>query len=764
MFSRRLLWRILLIATLALLILAVLLAGYLMQIDRRITSTFEGRRWSVPAIVYAQPLELYPGRLLDASALSAELERVGYLSRPDVRLPGEYRLGADLAEIYLRGFQYPEGARPAQRIRIGFRSGAIASVTDGDEQELPLLRLDPPAIGSIYPSHGEDRVVLTPEQVPALLREALKTVEDQRFDQHHGFDLKGILRAAWTNLRHGELAQGGSTLTQQLVKSYFLSNERTLQRKLKELAMSIVLEARFSKTDLLNAYINEIYLGQAGKRAIHGFGLGAQFYFNKPLNELAVAEVATLVAIIRGPSYYNPYRYPQRVRARRDLVLTKLADSALIDAATLADAQAAPLGVITGRRRGGTYYPAFMELVRQDLAASYSDEQLASDGLRVFTTLNPVLQDQLDAAVDARLSALEARRERATGAPAAGLEAAAVITDTQTGDVLALAGGRRASFDGYNRALHANRPVGSLIKPAVYLTALEQGATLATRIEDRQLALRGPDGALWTPQNFSGESYGTVSLARALADSLNLATVQLGLRLGVDTVRHRLAQLNQAEPRNPYPSLLLGAEEMTVLEVARLYGNFAGGGFRVEPRSVITVLSETNEPLSHHPIRLEESIDPAANELLVHGLKLVMTQGTGRSSRHRGQQVAGKTGTSDDYRDSWFAGFDARRMTVVWIGNDDNEPTGLTGASGALALWDDIMAAEPVQPLGQPQLPASVRVELATGYAVPDGCRTVEAVLLPFRQQPALPLHPDCEAERGGPGRWLRNRLAKQTP
>ena len=559
-----------------LLIGTVLLAGYLMQLDRRITSTFEGRRWSVPAVVFARPLELYPGLELSTLTLIEELERVGYVSRPEAVLPGEYALNDNGLSLYLRAFSYPEGPRPAQRLQIRIEGGRLSALTvpgEGPAVELPLLRLDPPSIGSIYPSHGEDRVVLAPEQVPDLLRAALIAVEDQRFEAHHGFDLRGILRAAWTNLRHGGFEQGGSTLTQQLVKSYFLSNERTLSRKLQELAMAVVLETRFSKADLLNAYINEIYLGQAGQRAVHGFGLGAQFYFNKPLDELELAEIAALVAIIRGPSYYNPYRFPKRVRQRRDLVLDKLHSGGVIDDEALAEAVATPLSVVTGRRKGGTYYPAFMDIVRQELSLRYDERQLASDGLRVFTTLDPRLQDHLDPRN--RRSPEGPRgspyaREQTDEPPA--LEAAAVVSDTQTGELLAVAGGRRANFDGYNRALKAQAS-DRLTDQARDLPD-RAGAGRDARDPDRRPPARIAGSrrqSLDAAELRRNQSRHRVSLGRALAQSLNLATVQLGLDLGVERIRDRIKALTGHETANPYPSLLLGAEELTPLAVTELY-------------------------------------------------------------------------------------------------------------------------------------------------------------------------------------------------
>ncbi|MEM1229730.1 MAG: penicillin-binding protein 1B [Pseudomonadota bacterium] len=738
------------------LLLTVALAGYFIHLDRTITATFEGRRWSIPAVVFAQPLELYAGLQFSTVTLAEELERVGYQAAPDVRLPGSYRRTDDGVEVHLRGFAFPEGARPAQPVRLRTAQGLITAIEQLDARggvtdRVPLLRLDPPAIGSIFPGHGEDRVILTPEQVPELLRQALKAVEDQSFDQHHGFDLRGILRALLVNVRSGELAQGGSTLTQQLVKSYFLSNERTFRRKLRELAMAIILELRFSKTDLLNAYINEIYLGQSGRRAIHGFGLGAQFYFNKPLTELAPQEIATLVTIIRGPTYYNPHRYPQRVRERRDRVLDIMHRQALLSDSELARAQGTALTVVKGLRQGGTYYPAYMELVRRELKERYADEDLASSGLRIFSTLDPRLQDRIDARVEQILTALEKGREL----EADSLEAAAIISDTQTGELLALAGGRRAGFDGYNRALTAQRPIGSLIKPVVYLLALEDGAHLASPLADEPVALELPGAQRWEPNNFDEIAHGRVPLVRALADSLNLATVNLGLELGVDRVAARLESLTGQGVGNPYPSLLLGAEARTPLQMQQLYATFASGGFAMKLRSVVTVLDEQGQALSHHPIDLQPAIAPATDATLVRALQTAMTHGTGKTSRLARRGVAGKTGTSDDYRDSWFAGFDDARLAVVWIGRDDNAPTGLTGASGAMRLWDSIMGEQTLTPVTVPGADDQVAqgFDYLTGYAATGRCLEAEVIRLPLPRDTQLEGNPDCG------GGWFRGLL-----
>ncbi|MDH3644552.1 MAG: transglycosylase domain-containing protein, partial [Gammaproteobacteria bacterium] len=661
----------------------VALAGYLVYVDRLITETFEGRRWTVPAVVFAEPLELYPGAVLSMADVSAELTRLGYEQRQTRIHPGAYQRSGDILNVHLRSFHFMERSRGSQRIAIGFAGPRISSISDSLGRPVPLIRLDPVTIGSFFPTHGEDRLVLTPEQVPELLREALKAVEDRNFDKHAGFDIRGIARAFWVNVTSGELKQGGSTLTQQLVKSYFLDNRRTLGRKLRELAMAVILDARFSKEDLLNAYINEIYLGQDGRRAVHGFGLGAQFYFNRPLTELNPAEIATLIAVIRGPSYYNPFRQPERARARRGLVLDKMLEAELIAPSEHQRAKDSPLEVVQGARRGGAYYPAFMDLARARLTTLTGDD-LTSEGLRVFTTLQPRTQDAVELSIAATLDKLEAARELAPGL----LQAAVIVTNTQTGEVVALSGGRHAGIDGFNRALNARRPVGSLLKPLVYLTALEQGYHLASVVQDEPVTVDLPNQSTWAPDNFDHESHGPVPLVRGLADSLNLATVQLGLLLGVDSVAARFEALTGQPPANPYPSLLLGAESLSPAEVSALYGMFASNGFYMPPKAVIAVLDELGAPISHHPFQVEQRIETEPVKAISRALEVVMQRGTGKSSRFAQLGAAGKTGTSDDYRDSWFAGYDDTLLTVVWVGYDDNTPTGLTGAAGALKVWD----------------------------------------------------------------------------
>lgn len=712
-------------------------SGYLYYLDRSISKTFEGRRWSVPAQVYAQPMELYAGKPLTTAQLQAELKRLGYRKSSKLETAGSYQDIPGGVEVHLREFPFVDAYRPTMRITITFVGKQVQRIVNGG-RPVDIVRLEPAIIGSFFPSHGEDRLILSPNQVPALLANGLKAVEDRTFDAHQGFSLTGIMRAALVNLRSGEAQQGGSTLTQQLVKSYFLTNERTIERKLRELAMAIILELRFTKEDILTAYINEIFLGQNGARAIHGFGLGAQYYFNKPLNELPAHQIATLISIIRGPSYYNPFRHPERTLRRRNRILDTFLADGLIPNSQHQDAIGRPLGVVDSPNSGGAYYPAFMDLVRAELSQRYSVSDLRTQGLRIFTTLKPRVQENAQRAVSDTLTTIERERRQ----QADSLQASTVVTDTQTGEVLALVGGRQGRVDGFNRAINAQRPVGSVIKPLIILTALENGYEWSSLINDEPITLTPPNGKAWSPRNYDGETRGELPIIRALAQSLNLAMVDLGNRLGLDRVQQRFAQLIGYRPRNPYPSFYLGAEPMSPLQLAELYGNFASGGFRTTPKSVIAVLDEQGSALSHHPFDVRQTIALADAESLRQGLEIVMQRGTGRSSPFAQQGVAGKTGTSNDNRDSWFAGFDNSRLTVVWVGRDDNKPTGLTGTSGAMRIWNVMTQAEGLDPLTAPITDNLIAIEYETGLLATAKCADV--VVLPIRQPDTLKAKPGC--------------------
>jgi len=699
-------------------------AGYVVYLNDIVRSQFEGKRWALPARVYARPLELYPDSRLSADAFADELRLLGYraVSRPNS--PGTYHRRRGVFVMTTRPFQFWDGREEAQSLQLEFSRGRLLglwSASSGDP--LDLVRLDPPQIGSIYPLHNEDRILVKLDQVPPMLIKALLTVEDRGFYQHAGVSPRSILRALLANLRAGRTVQGGSTLTQQLVKNFFLTNQRTLTRKINEAIMALLLEWRYQKDDILEAYVNEIYLGQDGRRAIHGFGLASQFYFEKPLAKLNTQEVALLVALVKGPSYYDPRRQRQRARERRDLVIEQLLTQGFLSTQAAQQATDAPLGVTARRHSGVTRVPAFMGVVRRQLRRDYSNDDLRSEGLRIFTTLNPVTQAATEQAVSTQLAQLgRAGKDRE-------IQAAAVVADVASGELLAVVGGRDPHFAGFNRALDAVRPIGSLIKPAVYLTALMQPDeyTLATPLSDGPLDVDLGGGEHWQPQNFDHKDHGQVLLRNALVHSYNRSTARLGLELGVPAVIDTLRALGVRRPLTEYPALLLGAANLSPLDVTQMYHTLAAEGFQTPLRAIRAILTADGQPLARYPLEVNAAIDGLPVSLLNTALRAVTREGTARSVYRQLPDdiiVAGKTGTTDDLRDSWFAGFGADKLAVVWLGLDDNKPTGLTGASGALRVWGDLMTRIGVHslPPGPPPQTQMQWVDRRTGLRVEEDC------------------------------------------
>jgi penicillin-binding protein 1B len=724
------------------LILAALL--YALYLDRLVVKQFEGRRWTLPAQVYAAPLELYAGLPLTLPELEKELQRLHYRRADRADRPGTYHLTGENLELALRPALFADETREAQHLSISTAAAkGIESLHDSAGKDVPVLRLEPLLIGSIFPIHGEDRIVLSPEEVPPLLPQALKAVEDRKFDTHHGVDPLAMLRAAWVNLRARQIEQGGSTLTQQLVRSYFLSSRQTLSRKLREAVMAMALDAHFTKADLMNAYINEIFLGQDGDRAIHGFGLASQFYFGKPLSELDLSETSLLVAIVRGPSYYDPRRHAERALARRNLVLRQMAEQGVINTADATAAARRPLGVTT--RPSGAYYPAYLDFVRRTLRRDYREEDLTEAGLRIYTSLDPRAQDEAERALERELARLDRQHKPRSEA----LEGAVVITSPQSGDVIAIVGGRNVGYDGFDRALDAHRSMGSLVKPFIYLTALETGRYNATTVvQDEPVDVKLAGGQHWTPENFTHQTYGPVPVARALAESLNLATVGVGLDVGLPKVGATLQRFGLPQPPTQVPAMLLGAVDVTPLEAAQLFNGLANGGFRNPLRAVRAVIDANGKALKAFPLEVTQVASPDVVYQLDRMLVLVMDHGTGRPARALlppDLVVAGKSGTSSDYRDSWFAGFSGSHLTVVWVGYDDDEPTGFTGSAGALPVWARIMAGLGTSSWNapMPEAVAEVQIEYPTGLRATPGCAPdVVAVAVPAGA--TVPPRPGC--------------------
>jgi penicillin-binding protein 1B len=712
----------------------LIFAAWLLALDSEVRTRFAGARWALPAQVYAAPTLLYPGVNLSRRAFARELERLGYRLGAKLGGPGSYATSRGKTEVHTRPFMFWDGLQPAARVQVEFGERSVSALYDMDaKQGRALVRLDPMLIGSIYPTAGEDRVLVKLSEVPPLLPAGLIYIEDRNFEHHLGLDPKAILRASWANLRAGRTVQGGSTITQQLVRNFFLTLERKWSRKVNEAFMALLLETHYSKEEILEAYLNEVHLGQDGGRAVHGFGLASQFYFNKPLSELQAQEVALLIALVKGPSFYNPRKHPERAKERRDLVLGMLATAGFLTPEEYQAALKKPLGVVGEAGGSAARYPAFVDLVKRQLVGQYPEADLTNEGLRIFTTLDPRAQEILEKRLVEGLPALEKGRRMKPGT----LEGAGVITSVEDGKVLALVGGREVRYPGFNRALDARRPIGSLAKPFVYLAALMQPDryNLGTPLLDEPIELESPPGTKWAPQNYDKQVHGEVPLFVALAQSYNLATVRLGMEVGVNNVREIFRAAGMLEDPPAVPSMFLGSVDLAPVEVAQLYGTLAASGYQTPLLAIREVVTKEGEPLTRYAMRVRQALPEAPVFLLNWALEQVMETGTAVSVRAyvpKEVRLAGKTGTTDELRDSWFAGYGEDRIVVIWVGRDDNQPAGLTGAGGALQIWSPIVRDLQVKSFS-PDPPPGIETVLAdpsNGLRADRNCG--EAVALPY--------------------------------
>jgi penicillin-binding protein 1B len=709
----------------------VALAGVAIYLDAVVQEKFSGKRWTIPAKVYARPLELFVGQKLQLKDFLTELDALGYRRVPAVDGPGQVAVAGNTVSLNTRGFQFYEGLEQARPVRVRFSGDYVAELGSSGGEKLPVVRLEPLMIGGIYPKNLEDRILIKLDQVPPYLVDTLVTVEDRDFYHHFGVSLKSIARAVYINASSGHMRQGGSTLTQQLVKNFYLTNERSLSRKLTEAMMAVLLEIHYSKQEILEAYLNEVFIGQDGQRAVHGFGLASQFFFSQPLSELRLHQVALLVGMVKGPSSYNPRRNPERALERRNLVLDLLQEQGVASPEAVAAAKKMPLGVTQRGSLADSSFPAFLDLVKRQLRDDYRDEDLTGEGLRIFTSFDPILQMKAEAAVSESFKRFSARK----GGGA--METAMVVTNPESGEVQALVGSRQAGFAGFNRALDAVRPIGSLVKPAIYLTALEKPSqyTLTSWIKDEPFSVKGADGQVWTPQNYERGSNGTIFLYQGLAHSYNLSSARLGLDLGIPNVFKTLGKLGVDVDWPAYPSMLLGAGALSPLQVATVYQTIANGGYNTPMRGIRSVLTAQGEPLKRYPFQIQQRFDPGSIYLIQTAMQRVVREGTARSVYNvlpPSLNLAGKTGTTNDSRDSWFAGFSQDLLTVVWMGRDDNGKTPYTGATGALQVWTNFMRKADPLPLAMavPDNIVMAWVDAQTGQGSAEGCPN--AVQMPY--------------------------------
>jgi penicillin-binding protein 1B len=704
--------------------------------------------------IYAAGQTLAPGVHVQRVGLAATLARLGYKeSRSVPPSPGLFRRSSEGWDIYLRGGE-ETGAGPAQLVRLQLADDRITKVTRSG-QDAGAVALEPEVLSSAADRPGEDHKPIRLDETPKVLIDAVLAAEDHRFFAHSGLDPRALLRAAWANLRAGRVKEGGSTITQQLVKVRLLSPQRTFFRKLREAWLAALIESRYSKERILEAYLNEIYLGQRGPIALRGVGAASRAYFGKEVHQLTTPEAALIAAIIRGPNIYSPAVDPDRAREHRNTVLAQMRDLKMITPDEYERARRAPVQV-RSLVNPGQSAPYFVDYVRQEIEQRFDPSVSRVRGSRIVTTLDLTLQRLAEAAAVRGLDRLESslphgyRRE-----PGRRLQIAMLVVEPATGEIRALVGGRDYLASQFNRVTTARRQPGSAFKPIVYLAALRAGDgspffTAASRVEDLPLTLES-NGQPWSPRNSDDRYEGVVTVRQALEQSLNSATVRIAQTVGLPTVIELARALGLQSQLAPVPAMALGAFEVTPLELARAYLPLANGGLKPAAISGIHTVQfgddEVKPSSADEPVRV---VSPAEAWLVTSLLKGVVTAGTGRAVRASGlpDVVAGKTGTTNDGRDAWFVGYTPKLLALVWVGFDGGEPHGMSGARAALPIWVDFMKqafdAYPQSDFEVPEGISFADIDVTNGKRAARACPVVAREAFLVGTEPPL-----CDEHRG---------------
>jgi penicillin-binding protein 1B len=698
------------------------LAAYMIYLDSQIKRTFNGNMWQVPAQVYARPLTMTVGDEVTKTEVQDELALLEYRKTSDVKASGMYFFTANTLVIYRRAFHFPDGYEAAQRLKVSWNGQRIVSIVDlNNQQSLRSARLEPWLVSRLVSSSREDRMLVEARSIPPMLIDALTLTEDKDFYTHHGIAPTSILRAFIANISAGKTVQGGSTLTQQLVKNVFLTREQSIVRKINEALMALIIDARYSKERILTAYLNEVYLGQNGNMAVHGFGLASHYFFNRPLNELPTQHLALLVGMVKGPSYYNPIRFPERAAERRNLILRILLENNVISGSEYQTMAASPVALDTSGKLASGKFPAYMDKVRRELKYILAEPSLRESGLKVFTTIDINAQRRAEKALVSTLN------NKQTSVKAS-LEGAVMVSDINSGEIRSIVGGRRTDFRGFNRALDAVRPIGSLAKPIVYLTALDDPTqyNLATPLVDLPISLPDKGGVQWQPQNADKTFRDQVPLITALTESLNVPSVRLGMEVGLGHIIDNFKLMGATTPIPEVPSITLGAMALPMLEVNQVYQTLANRGQYVPLHTVKSIVSANNTLLWQHADYSDQVIGEDATYLTNYALHQVTQTGTAKAigKRFANTFMAAKTGTTDDYRDSWFAGFDRQDLVTVWVGNDENKTINLSGASGAMPVFIAYQSMQEPKSLAQrfPERLGIAHFDPKTGNSIVPGC------------------------------------------
>ena len=707
-------------------VFVVLMAIYGVYLDQKIRSRIDGKVWQLPAAVYGRMVNLEPDMSITKNEMVKLLEATQYRQVSKMTRPGEFTVQSNSIEMIRRPFDFPDSKEGQVRARLTFDGDRLDTIENMDNnRQFGFFRLDPRLITMLSSANGEQRLFVARNGFPDLLVDTLLATEDRHFYEHDGISLYSIGRAVLANLTAGRTVQGASTLTQQLVKNLFLSSERSYWRKANEAYMAVLMDARYSKDRILELYMNEVYLGQSGDNEIRGFPLASLYYFGRPVEELSLDQQALLVGMVKGASIYNPWRNPKLALERRNLVLRLLQQQQVIDQELYDMLSARPLGV---QPRGGVIspQPAFMQLVRQELQSKLGDKVKDLSGVKIFTTFDSVAQDAAEKAAVEGIPALKKQRKLSD------LETAMVVVDRNTGEVRAMVGGAEPQFAGYNRAMQARRSIGSLAKPATYLTALSQPNQyrLNTWIADAPISLRQPNGQVWSPQNDDKQFSGQVMLVDALTRSMNVPTVNLGMSLGLPAIVDTWQKLGVAKDQlHPVPAMILGALNLTPIEVAQAFQTIASGGNRAPLSALRSVIAEDGSVLYQSFPQAERAVPAQAAYMTLWTMQQVVQRGTGRQlgAKYPGLHLAGKTGTTNNNVDTWFAGIDGREVVITWVGRDNNQPTKLYGASGAMSIYQRYLANQSPVPLNlvAPEDIVEMGVDSSGNFVCGGGMRTL---------------------------------------
>jgi len=710
-----------------------------------------GDAWEIPSILYGRPTEIRTGDPVGNLHLADRLRRLSYrkvTGRP-VKA-GTYSEEPERIRLFTRDYQVDETPHNGGPATLTIRDGRVASIVSQAGVPLDAIHLEPAEVGRIMGPKMESRRPVPLSEISPSMHNAVIAAEDARFYSHIGIDFVGILRAAVANLRQFRFAQGGSTITQQLAKNFFLSPKKTIGRKLREAELALVLERRYTKKQILEMYLNKIYFGQEGSLGIYGIEEAAEFYFSKKAGDLSLEESALLAGIIRSPNRYSPLRYPAAARERRNAVLSRMLQLGMIRPDAARRAKAAPIRT-RPRTPPARLAPYFVDYIQRVTEDDLGGEKLYRTGFRFYTTLDPVQQEAAEDAVARGLAEI-GKGARPASEP---LQAALVAVDPATGQMTAMVGGRDYGTTQFNRAADARRQPGSAFKPFVLLAALAQAAgghgkvTLSSTLSGAPMTFQTPDGP-YTPSNFEGKTYGDMTVRQAIENSVNTATVRLADMVGLKEVARTARAAGITSPLSPVPSMALGSFEVTPVELAYAYATIASRGIRFDPFPLFSVTAADGDVLIAKRVRWEQTIDPRAAYLTGYALEGVLERGTARSAREMGIYfpASGKTGTTDDNRDSWFVGFTPDVVCAVWVGYDSGADTGLTGARGALRIWARFLRAlypesGPVA-LAPPEGVETAEIDPESGYLATSACPQVfrEAYLSGTAPTDPCPLHP----------------------